>query len=160
MRKLEDSRFNHFQREQGREYVIRRIWNRYCQTEEWRISRDLPPLSDWRELYNFCMQTLEDDDGSKLQMLVEADSRVMDETFLSTVVRPCLQQADVGEALSAFYKILDHRAHDHDQHEEHLPRWWNSEQDHQAVSMLGHLSLDMLDKILSSNPVSASISCV
>ncbi|OSX56578.1 hypothetical protein POSPLADRAFT_1159297 [Postia placenta MAD-698-R-SB12] len=133
------------------EILVRLVWNVCCRAETWRIYRDLPPLSDWRELDNFCMQTLKDDSKTKLQMLVEADSRVMDETFLSTVVRPCLQEADIKEALPAFYKILHHRAHDHDQDKEHSPRWWHSEQDHQAVSMLGHMSLDMLDKVASSN---------
>ncbi|EED83551.1 predicted protein [Postia placenta Mad-698-R] len=118
-------------------------------TEKWRIWRDLPPLSDWRELDNFCMQTLEDDSKTKLQMLVEADSRVMDETFLSTVVRPCLQQADVREALPAFYEILDHRAHEHGQG--NTPIWYIREQDHQAVSMLGDMSLDMFEKVASSD---------
>ncbi|EED81912.1 predicted protein [Postia placenta Mad-698-R] len=133
------------------EILVRLVWNVCCRAETWRIYRDLPPLSDWRELDNFCMQTLKDDSKTKLQMLVEADSRVMDETFLSTVVRPCLQEADIKEALPASYKILHHRAHDHDQDQEHSPRWWHSEQDHQAVSMLGHMSLDMLDKVASSN---------
>ncbi|EED83552.1 predicted protein [Postia placenta Mad-698-R] len=158
MRKLENSRYNPFRRqsffERGCEYMIRRIWNRCCQPEKWRITRDLPALSNWRELDNFCMQTLEDDSETKLQMLVEADSRVMDETFLSTVVRPCLQQANVEEALPAFYKIVDHRAHDHDQDEEHKPMWWRSEQDYQAVSMLGNMSLDMFDKVACSDMAS------
>lgn len=151
MRKLENLRFSPFRGAAGSEYVIRSIWNRCCQVEKWRLSRTLPALGDWRELDNFCMQTLEDDSETKLQMLVEADLRVMDETFLGTVVRPCLQQAAVSEALPAFYKIVDHRAHDHAQDEEQTPIWWASEQDHQAVSMLGHMSLDMLDKVASNH---------
>ncbi|EED83553.1 predicted protein [Postia placenta Mad-698-R] len=151
MRKLENSRFSPFRGAAGNEYVIRSIWNRCCQVEKWRLSRTLPALGDWRELDNFCMQTLEDDSETKLQMLVEADLRVMDETFLGTVVRPCLQQAAVSEALPAFYKIVDHRAHDHAQDEEHTPIWWASEQDHQAISMSGHMSLDMLDKVASNH---------
>ncbi|EED83516.1 predicted protein [Postia placenta Mad-698-R] len=130
-------------------YSRRPIWNRCCRTEEWRLMRDLPPLSDWRELDNFCMQTLEDDDKIQMKMLAEADSCVMDESFLSTVVRPCLQQADVSEALPTFYKILDHRAHDHD--EDNTPLWWAAEQDHQGVNMLGHMSIDMFNKVTSSN---------
>lgn len=73
----------------------------------------------------------------------------MDESFLSTVVRPCLQQADVSEALLTFYKILDRRAHDHD--EDNMPLWWAEEQDHQAVGTLGHMSIDIFNKVTSSN---------
>ncbi|OSX57854.1 hypothetical protein POSPLADRAFT_1154849 [Postia placenta MAD-698-R-SB12] len=137
---------NLFAEAEGREYVLRKIWNCCCQ-ENWRIIRDLPPLSGWRQLDNFCMQTLEDDVEKKLNMLVKADACVMDETFLSTVVQPCLQQAGVLEALPAFYEILDHRAHD--RHQNKAPEWWPEEQDHQAVHTLGLMSLGMYDKIVS-----------
>ncbi|EED83547.1 predicted protein [Postia placenta Mad-698-R] len=130
--------------------IICRIWNQCCRTEKWRTRRDLPALGDWRELDNFCMQTLEDVDGTKLKMLVEANSRVMDETFLSTVVQPCLLQADVSEALLAFYEIVNHRAHDHDQDEEHSPRWYYRERDYQVVDMLGHMSIALFEKVASN----------
>lgn len=153
MGKLENSRFNPIHRrvrvDRGHEYVIRRIWNCCCRIEEWRLMRDLPPLSDWRELDSFCMQTLEDDNKIQMRMLAEADSCVMDESFLSTVVRPCLQQADISEALPTFYKILDRRAHDHD--EDNTTLWWAAEQDHQAVGTLGHMSIDIFNKVTSSN---------
>lgn len=152
VQKLERPRsHSRYWRNHGHEYIIRKIWNRCCRTEKWRLLRDLPALSGWRELDNFCMQTLKDDSKTRLRMLVEADSRVMDESFLSTVVRPCLQQADVRDALPAFYKILDHRAHDHDQDKEHSPQWWIHEQDHEAVTMLGHMSLDMFNKVALSS---------
>lgn len=73
MGKLENSRFNPIHRrvrvDRGHEYIIRRIWNCCCRTEEWQLMRDLPPLSDWRELDNFCMQTLEDDNKIQMKML-------------------------------------------------------------------------------------------
>lgn len=146
---FEESRWNSIPKPRGgpSEYVVRMVWNLWSSAGKWKIFRDLPPLGGWIALDSFCMQTLKEPRQARLKMLVEADARVMDEGFLATVVKPCLKEAKVSEALPAFYDILAQRAHDRD-HDENQPlRWYHEEQDGRSIVILGRVAADMLDRI-------------
>ncbi|EED81770.1 predicted protein [Postia placenta Mad-698-R] len=76
---------------------------------------------------------------------------VTDVSFLEKVVRPCIQQQkpdDIEETLSAYYDIVEHRAH-HIDRSQSPPKltWDRNEQDSGTIKTLGQISVDVLSQI-------------
>lgn len=80
-------------------------------------------------------------------MLAEADEIVMDDTFLTTVVQPCLRENGLPNALPVLYRILEHRAHEIDSHTTPPTlRWHPNDRDAPAIIAMGDLCVDVLSK--------------
>ncbi|OSX56700.1 hypothetical protein POSPLADRAFT_1159314 [Postia placenta MAD-698-R-SB12] len=105
-------------------------------------------VANWRQFEDYAVRTktAEEDDSVKLLMLAEADSVVMDESFLTSVVRPCLEQNKLKASQPVLLRILQHRAHDVESHTNgsQTLKWFSSEQDSTAIIAMGQLCLDML----------------
>ncbi|EED78706.1 predicted protein [Postia placenta Mad-698-R] len=103
-------------------------------------------LDEWHQLSNWT-----DFDNRSLAMLADADAIVTDVSFLEKVVRPCIQQQkleDIEDTLSAYYDIMEHRAHHIDRSQS--PPWltWDSsEQDSGTIETLVQISVDVLSQI-------------
>lgn len=105
-------------------------------------------VANWRQFEDYAVRTktAEEDDSVKLLMLAEADSVVMDESFLTSVVRPCLEQNKIKASQPVLLRILQHRAHEVESHSNgsQTLKWFSSEQDSTAIIAMGQLCLDML----------------
>lgn len=98
--------------------------------------------TNWKEREHVLVRSLKRDiDATVLAM---ADATIMDDDFLETVVRPCLQDVQVEVALPCFYDILAYRA---DAFVDNLPSWNYSAHGEHAIGTMTHLALDMLSKI-------------
>lgn len=97
-------------------------------------------------------QTLDLEVSRTLDILVEADSAVMDDTFLRTVAKPCLAQSPLDAALPACHQILKHHAHSMDESTDPPTlKWSPGEQDALTVVALADICIDMLERLLPSN---------
>ncbi|EED78707.1 predicted protein [Postia placenta Mad-698-R] len=109
-------------------------------------------LSTWTDFDNRSVRPSNGREHStQLAMLADADAIVTDVSFLEKVVRPCIQQQkpeDIEDTLSAYYDIMEHRAHHIDRSQS--PPWltWDSsEQDSGTIETLGQISVDVLSQI-------------
>ncbi|KAL6304447.1 hypothetical protein BKA93DRAFT_720853, partial [Sparassis latifolia] len=76
--------------------------------------------------------------------LAKADETMMDDTFLDEVIRPCLQDIALEDALPCYYSILQYRAH---RFKDNLPDWNGDEHDGHAIVTMGQMTIDMLSRI-------------
>lgn len=91
-------------------------------------------------------------------MLAYADATLKDASILAKAVRSCLQRDDFVAAFQAFYRILQNRGHrvrvgDVNDCLEKPPlmEWSPTGQDTQTVIAIGHISLDMFDRITQTS---------
>ncbi|OSX66531.1 hypothetical protein POSPLADRAFT_1131632 [Postia placenta MAD-698-R-SB12] len=115
--------------------------------------RARPRLISWQEFDDTAVRSQVENASANdtLLMLVEADATVRDDDFLRTVVRPCLQWGDLPACLPAFYRILEHRAHEVlASTDPPTLKWSRSEQDGQALIAMGHISVDIIERIAAS----------
>ncbi|EED84815.1 predicted protein [Postia placenta Mad-698-R] len=97
-------------------------------------------------------QTLDLEVSRTLDILVEADSAVMDDTFLRTVAKPCLAQSPLDAALPACHQILKHHAHSMDESTDPPTLKWSPGEQHAlTVVALADICIDMLERLLPSN---------
>ncbi|KAF9804972.1 hypothetical protein IEO21_09261 [Rhodonia placenta] len=91
------------------------------------------------------------------RMLADADAIVTDVSFLEKVVRPCIQKQkleDIEDTLSAYYDIMEHRAHHIDRSYSPLKLYWYiDEQDGGTIETLGQISVDVLIQISEKSPL-------
>ncbi|KAF9815699.1 hypothetical protein IEO21_04416 [Rhodonia placenta] len=106
-------------------------------------------VANWREFEEYAVrsQSTTEQEENRLLMLAEADEIVMDDTFLTTVVQPCLRENGLPNALPVLYRILEHRAHEIDSHTTPPTlRWHPNDRDAPAIIAMGDLCVDVLSK--------------
>lgn len=104
-------------------------------------------VSNWREFDDSHVRSQKVEADEALAMLVEADAIIRDDFFPSKVVLPCLQASDLSDALPAFYRILEQRAHESDNSKDPPTlKWYQGEQDGQLVITLGNMCIDIFNR--------------
>ncbi|KAF9812820.1 hypothetical protein IEO21_05967 [Rhodonia placenta] len=129
-------------------------WHSSTQRLVTALSRTRPRATNWRDFESVIVhsQTLDLEVSRTLDILVEADSAVMDDTFLRTVAKPCLAQSPLDAALPACHQILKHHAHSMDESTDPPTlKWSPGEQDALTVVALADICIDMLERLLPSN---------
>ncbi|CCL98821.1 uncharacterized protein FIBRA_00826 [Fibroporia radiculosa] len=121
-------------------------WRRYLDASQ--------KFKDWRGFESYFVRMLKEKNETKLSMLKKADAMILDDSFLTDVLRPCLNGSDPNAALPAFYGVLERRAHSSDPQEPEKLQWNIREHDVQAVTMMGHICIDMFLKIAQDIPQS------
>ncbi|EED84094.1 predicted protein [Postia placenta Mad-698-R] len=128
-------------------YLPLRMFRWYAVWVKWYVSA--AKVANWREFEEYAVrsQSSEEQAENILLMLAEADEIVMDDTFLTTVVQPCLRKSNLPDALPVLYRILEHRAHEIDSHTTPPTlRWHSNDRDAPAIVAMGDLCVDVLSK--------------
>lgn len=103
--------------------------------------------STWRDIDNMSMRLRRDGPDYALQVIECADSTLMDDAFLESVVRPCLRQSQPDAALRVFYRILRNRAQDVDDSADSPTLTWSSSEHNTSANVaLGMICMDMLSR--------------
>ncbi|EED78710.1 predicted protein [Postia placenta Mad-698-R] len=134
-----------------------KTWNPEALRRWRKWQSDTHTARNWREFENQLARAEVLKEEDKLMMLAEADELIMDDAFLSKVVRPCLQQSSLESALPVVHRILRHRAHKVGEARNRWDnsiwstcQWFTSEQDSVAIISMGDLCLDVFRKYTNS----------
>ncbi|CDO76578.1 hypothetical protein BN946_scf184950.g4 [Trametes cinnabarina] len=127
----------------GVDGYFHRLRNRYAQSLVQKLARfaNKPNTYSWVARERVLVQSM----GPMLDqhLVVEADAMLLDDDFLSEVVRPCLNGMEPEAAIQSYYDILAHRA----DLIEHGRPYFDARNDRvESIAILSDLTLDALRK--------------